>query len=119
MNLNLDYTFSKEQIRGLDGLLNGFLEVFKVDLNFMEESLQIMIVLEWYKANLGLFKFPDEENKLSLKASESIAFYIAFKDSELAGIEGFIAQKICYDIATIITGGAVPTESKLYPTLDE
>lgn len=105
MKLATIYTFSDQEIKALDLILDHLLTSYKFDLNYLEEAVGIMALLEWYKFNLGTFKFPEKENEIEMNSTVSLAFLLHFRDFDNDSYESIISRSICRDIITKATGG--------------
>ena len=106
MKKKLSYNFSAKEIHALEFVINDHLTRYEIDFDFLDESLSKLVLFEWYKKNLAKFKFPQENNKLSFKQTEYIAFLSHFRE-----VDHFIIRHICQEIITVLTGGSLSKES--------
>ena len=108
MKKKLTYTFSAKEMHTLDLIISDYLSQYEIDLDFLDESLSKLVLFDWYKRNLSKFKFPQDQNKITFKQVEYIAFLSHFKDTE-----HFMLDDICRQIVIVLTGGTLPKKKLL------
>ena len=121
--LELNYNFSKAQIRGLNSVLNRLLLSFEVDILNAENQLPEMVLLEFYKENLSSFMFPRESEDIHFNTPVCMAFLKVFRVFNDDTFESLLIQQIVQDVMTIFTDGKPFSQGeqkiKKYPLLAE
>ena len=99
MQIGFSRNFKRLEITFIGNVIKHELSVQKVDLDFLEHTLSFLVLFEFYKENLSVFIFPEDDNFLTFSDSQAIAFLHVFGLSDDIHIQS-ICQEVIKNVQT-------------------
>lgn len=93
MEIGFSRYFKRKEVTVIGNFIKHELEKFQLDLDWLDSQISNVVLFEFYKENLAVFMFPNEENLLEFSDSQALAFLEVF-----GAYDELFLQSICQSV---------------------